>query len=250
MIKWRLMLTTLPFVLVLVAAKLGMDTGLHFGGMIEFSDIAIILTGGIFLIGFMLAGTMTDYKESEKLPGEMACSMEAMEEGLCHIAAAKQNIQASDARKWIRDLTDVINDWLYKKVKTDKVYAMLSQISDKIEPLDSTVLAVRVQNEIHSLRRMITRIDVISRTSFIQSGYALMDTIVALVLILLLIAKFDSLLSEGIVTAFVSLIYIYMVRLIRDIDDPFEYEEGKAKGAAEADLFPMEEFRQRVKSRS
>jgi hypothetical protein len=249
MVKWRLMLTTLPFVFVLVAIKLGMNVGLNFDGMIEFSSIAVILTGGIFLIGFMLAGTMTDYKESEKFPGEIACSLEAIEEGLSHIAAAKQNVQVSETRTWIKELADTLNDWFYKKVKTDTVYDMLSQISRKAQPLDSTALAVRVQNELHALRKIVTRIEVISRTSFIQSGYALLDTIVVLVLLLLMVSKFDSILSEAIVTSFVSMIYIYMVRLIRDIDDPFEYEEGKEKGSAEVALFPLDEFRQRIQNR-
>ena len=58
--------------------------------------------------------------------------------------------------------------------------------------------------------------------------------------------RFGSTVSEIVVCSFVALIYIYMVRLIRDIDDPFEYEENGSKGAAEVELFPLEEFRERL----
>jgi hypothetical protein len=249
MFKWKLMITTLPFVLIFLAIKFGLQYGINFSGMIKFSDIAIVLTGGIFLIGFMLAGTMSDYKESEKIPGEMVSSLETIEEALCHISVTKQNIQPSEARALVMQLTTIIDEWLYKKHETTKVYEVISQVSAKAQTLDGAALGIRVQNELHNIRKMITRIDVIARTSFIQSGYALMDTIVALVLALLMISKFDTIISQAVVCAFVSLIYIYMVRLIRDIDDPFEYEDGAAQGAAEVDLFPLVEFKQRLKGR-
>ena len=246
MIKWKLMLTTIPFVLLFLALKFGLQFGVHFGGAIKFSDIAIVLTGGIFLIGFMLAGTMSDYKESEKLPGEIATSLEALKDALGHIAVSKQNITAPEIKATVLDLTNTISDWLYRKVPSEKVYEKISAISEKMQPLDNTALGVRVQAELQNLRKATTRIDVIARTSFLQSGYALMDSIVALVLVLLAIAKFDTLVSEVVVCSFVSLIYIYMVRLIRDIDDPFEYSADGSKGAAEVELFPLEEFKARL----
>ena len=40
-----------------------------------------------------------------------------------------------------------------------------------------------------------------------------------------------------------------MVRLIKDIDDPFEYEEGGQKGCSEVELFPLLEYRERLKAK-
>ena len=40
---------------------------------------------------------------------------------------------------------------------------------------------------------------------------------------LLLIAKFDSLFVDMIIVGFISQIFVYMIRLIRDVDQPFEY---------------------------
>ena len=88
MIKWRLMVTTMPFVLAALGIKLVLRYGFGFEGIVEFSDIGVVLTGAVFLIGFMLGGTMADYKESEKLPGELACSLEALEECLLHASIA------------------------------------------------------------------------------------------------------------------------------------------------------------------
>ena len=70
------------------------------------------------------------------------------------------------------------------------------------------------------------------------------------VLLLLLVAKFKSLVAEVILVAFVTLIYVYMLRLIRDIDDPFEYSPDGTKGAAEVELTPLLEYRERLKGRT
>ena len=45
------------------------------------------------------------------------------------------------------------------------------------------------------------------------------------------------------------LVNIYMYRLIRDVDDPFEYEDGKEPGVTEIPLFPITEYRERLQSR-
>jgi hypothetical protein len=41
-----------------------------------------------------------------------------------------------------------------------------------------------------------------------------------------------------------------MLRLIRDIDNPFDYEaDGRDRGAGEVPLFPLEEYRERLAAR-
>jgi hypothetical protein len=42
---------------------------------------------------------------------------------------------------------------------------------------------------------------------------------------------------------------VYMYRLIKDIDDPFEYSEDGVKGASEVALFPLEEYKERAEKR-
>jgi hypothetical protein len=50
-----------------------------------------------------------------------------------------------------------------------------------------------------------------------------------------------SVVAELILVSFVTLIYTYMLGLIRDVDGPFEYSATGARGAAEVDLFPLDE---------
>jgi hypothetical protein len=248
MLKWRLLITTLPFVLVALLVKVALRFGLGFEGMVEFSDLGVVLTGAVFLIGFMLSGTMADYKESEKLPGDVACSLEGLEENLLHAAAAKPDFDVTQVPLRMRALRGTVRDYLFKK-KTqvqmlEELSAMHSIIFDA-EKAGASSHAGRAMSELQNLRKSLTRLGVISRTGFLPAGYALLDTLVVLAISVLMIAKFKSPVGEFILVPFVTLIFVYMVRLIRDLDDPFGYGPSGARGAADVELVPLDELDQR-----
>jgi len=94
----------------------------------------------------------------------------------------------------------------------------------------------------------VTRIAVISRTGILPPAYALLETLMVILMVLLLAAKFKAPLAEYILVPFVTLIYVYMLRLIRDVD-PFDYAAGGQRGGAEVELFPLEEFTVRLEAR-
>ena len=254
MVKWRLMLTTLPVVLVVVLLKVMVfDRWLGLGEVVEFSDLTFVLTGGVFLVGFMLAGTMADYKEAERLPGEVVCSLETIEETFDQAAAAKSSLDGTSLKRRVRDAANSIDDWLHRKVGFDKVLGALGDLAHGSRQFESAGVAapvgMRAINEIHGLRRSLVRMSVISRTGFLATGYALLEALTVIIVGLLMIAKFRSLLAESLLVALITLIYVYMVRLIRDIDDPFEYNEDGVAGAAEVDLVVLEEYRARIAAR-
>jgi hypothetical protein len=251
MLKWRLMLTTLPYVAAVVALKLVLDLVLNFHGILDFTEVSMVLTGGVFLIGFMLAGTMADYKESERLPGEIACVLETIEETIAQASVSKPALSGVALRRAVVTMADRIVDWLYKRIDPPLLFAALSELHGSavaLERAGAGPYAGRALNELHALRKALTRVGVISRTGFLPSGYALLETLAAATLGLLLVARFHGAVAEGILVAFVTLIFVYMIRLIRDIDDPFDYVEGRG-GTAEVELFPILEYRDRASAR-
>jgi hypothetical protein len=252
MIKWKLMLTSIPYMIVVMGLDYILGNVIGFDGIIEFADVGLVLTGGIFLIGFMLAGTMSDYKESEKLPAELACTLEAIEETMVTASVSKPDLDEKKMKASLFEVTTDISNWFYKKVSYGQMFASLSKLQGSIshmEKLGGTSYATRMLGELNVLRKIITRIGVISRTNFLSTGYALLEVLISAIIILLLISKFKSILAEYILIGFVTLIYVYMYRLIQDIDDPFEYSESGAPGASEVPLFPLEEYKERAKNR-
>ena len=164
-------------------------------------------------------------------------------------AISKPNLNGPNLLKSVLDTTNTIRDWLFMKIPQTLMYTAIEKLSgcaQDLEKAGATPLGIRAMNEINSLRKIVTRIGVISRTGFLASGYALLETLAVAVMLLLFVGKFKSLLAEVILVGFVTLIYVYMIRLVKDIDDPFEYTEEGQAGAAEVELFPLEEYRERL----
>lgn len=253
LLKWRLMLTTLPFVVAVTGLKLVLDFWVQFAGVVEFADVGVVLTGAVFLTGFLLAGTMADYKESEKLPGEVATGLETLEELFIFAGASKPAIGVKELQKEVLKLADAIKEWLVKKQSTPQVFAALTQMNATILTLDkngASADGTRALPHLNSLRKSVSRIDVISRTGFLPPAYALLEVLLAMILGLMMVAKFKSQVAEFVLIPFVSLVNIYMLRLIKDIDDPFDFApDGSKQGGAEVDLFPLDEYRERLAAR-
>ena len=254
MVKWRLMLTTLPYVGALLAAKLFLQYVVGFEGLVDFADVGIVLTAGVFLLGFLLAGTMADYKEAEKIPAEIATTLEAIEEIFVLAAINRPGLDADRLRRNVLDLTDGIKDWLLGRRPTSEVYERMTELSGSIQQLEregAGPYASRAVPQLLAVRRSVSRIDVIRRTGFLPPAYALLEVLITMIIALVLIARFRSLAAESLLVPFVAPINIYMLRLIRDIDDPFDYEtDGREHGSGEVLLFPIDEYRARLAARA
>ncbi len=253
MLKWKLMLTTLPIVVLMAGVKLVLDLYFEFQGLVPFADVGVILTACVFLIGFLLAGTMADYKESERLPAEIAATLETIEEIFALAAINRPGLKLPALRRSVLELTDGIKNWLVHRGRTDDVYGALSRMGEVIGCLEvegAGPYASRAVPQLMTVRRNVARIDVIARTGFLPPAYALLEVLVVMVIGLMLIAEFSSTLVECLIVPFVTLVNIYMLRLIRDIDNPFEYSpDGRTSGKAEVELWPLDEYRARLAAR-
>jgi hypothetical protein len=244
MLKWKLMLTTLPFVAVILFLVYVRVRLLQLPSVLEFSDTSPIITATALVIGFMLAGIMADYKEGEKLPGEMACALQVI--GDCIQMEIEQMTEAESAtlKQHYVNLQTVVMNWLLNRETAQNSYLALRDFFTI--PGTSANFKSNIRLHIDGLRRNITRVDVIRRTDFIQTGYALLEVFVTITLGLLVMANFKTVIAQYVVVGSISLVYIYMIRLIRDLDNPFDYAvDGSCAGAAEVEYFPLTEIQPR-----
>jgi hypothetical protein len=68
-------------VLLIVGLVIILKLAAHWHGWVVLSVNPLfsgIIAANVFLMGFLLSGVLTDYKESERLPGDLACSLEAI----------------------------------------------------------------------------------------------------------------------------------------------------------------------------
>lgn len=254
MLKWKLMLTTLPVVLAVTAFKAGLEFGAGWSGAVDFSDVGVVVTAGVFLTGFLLAGTIADYKEAEKIPSQIATTLEVLEEILVLASSNRPALNLADLRKQLLGLTDFIVDWFYTRKPSAAMFEAMAEFNLVLQSLEKNgagPYASRGVPQLANLRSNVSRADVIKRTSFLPPAYALLETVLALVIGLILAAKYKSMLAEFILVPVLTLIYVYMLRLIRDVDDPFDFApDGQRRGGAEVDLFPIEEYRARLARRT
>jgi hypothetical protein len=108
----------------------------------------------------------------------------------------------------------------------------LNGLIQQLEREGAGPYASRAVPQLLAVRRNVARIDVIRRTGFLPPAYALLEVLITMIIALVLIARFKSLAAEVLLVPFVALINIYMLRLIRDIDDPFDYDvDGRARAS-------------------
>jgi hypothetical protein len=114
-----------------------------------------------------------------------------------------------------------------------------------LEPLTQANFIVRLKNEQHVIRKLVGRIHSIREISFNPAGYAIAEVISTILCIGFIFIKIDPYYESIFFVSFVSFILIYMVLLIKDLDNPFGYYE-KENYADEVSLKPLLDLQKRL----
>jgi hypothetical protein len=249
--KWHILFKILPFLVVIVILKL-----IFHVFKLEYISLNALFTSLIaattFLIGFLITGVISDYKESEKLPGELATSLEVIYDEAYILHKNKPSQITKDFLSYHKGLVQSIDDWFYRKERTKAFYRKLSGMNDhfaQMEPLTQAAFIGRMKAEQNNVRRIITRIDTIRDTSFILSAYAILEALAFFLIVGLLVLKVEPFYEALFFTVIVSFLILYMIYLIKDLDNPFEYEKYGESGT-EVSLKPFHDFKERMEKAS
>jgi hypothetical protein len=123
-------------------------------------------------MGFLLTGVLTDYKESGRLPGELAASIESITEEALAIYKSKKASVGKECLTYLCQLTVSIKNWFYKKDRTRDIMEKLDGLSDffvAFELLTQATFIARLKQEQTNIRRIMIRIHTIRDTSFVSS---------------------------------------------------------------------------------
>jgi hypothetical protein len=204
--KWFLVFKTLPFVAAFLVIKLLMH---QLGGEIIAPGplLTSLIAATVFLLGFLLSGTLSDYKESERLPGEMAAIIETMADECQIIYKSKQAAAARECIEYLRDLSDSLLEWFEKVERTKGVMAKIADLSDfflEFESLTQANFIARLKQEQNLLRRIVIRVHTIRETEFVSAGYTIAEIATGLLVVAFELTGlepfYESLFLFGIVT--------------------------------------------------
>jgi len=247
--RWKLALKTMPYVLVIVILKFLA----HYYGY-EFLTLnalfTAIISANIFLIGFLISGVLVDYKESEKLPGDLAASLETLaDEGLI-IYQNKKSPEALNFLNKLNDFNQALINWFYKKEKTNSLMSRLVSWNEDFLSFESQTQAnfiVRLKQEQNQIRKILNRIHTIRETSFLGTGYAIAEIITTILVFGLIFIKMTPFYESAFFVSFVSFILIYMIYFIKDLDNPFGYANADSL-VEEISLKPILDSQKRLET--
>ena len=208
-----------------------------------------IVAANVFLMGFLLSGVLTDYKESERLPGELAASIEAISDEVETLWATKRVAASRDCLCHLLALVDSINLWFGKKQSTATVMGQIVKLNHYFAEFGSHLppnFVVRLKQEQSNLRRMIIRIHTIRETSFIPSGYVISETITLLIVAGLILAKIDPFYESLFFVGLITFLFSFLGLLIRDLDNPFGYYDSAS--SEDVSLKPLADTACRLRS--
>ena len=201
-----------------------------------------IVAGGIFVIGLIVAGTLADYKESEKMPAEIAAALANIHQDASGMKETNEEFDLVGLRKALVNVVATFKEDLGDGASR-KCLAAINDLTASFVALERLGVPppslVRLRQEQGAVRRAVLRIYHIQDTEFLPSAYILIETVVLLIIGALVFTKVDALYESVVILAVIAYFFVYLVRLLKIMDTPFRVHKQTGD---EVSLFLLNEF--------
>ena len=241
--KYYLLLSVLPIVFVVGGFKVGAHL-LNWEVIPKdlSSFFPSILTGIIFILGFLLAGVVTDYKESEKIPNEIAASLYAIWQEADYLRIISNSKSAESLMNKIKSFVPTLKQD-YFLLGNDQLSKLLDSFSADIIEIGKEGAApnyvLRMKAEVASLKKTINRITVIKNTDFVPSVFICIKVISIVFLTVYCLLNVDPWWGGLILVSIFSFVIFAILFLIKDMEDPFEYDGSDDVKSGEISLMVL-----------
>lgn len=228
--QYRLFISTVMITMAIIFVKYI----LHIFGLeiIELGSLhSSVISGVIFVIGFILSATISDYKEAERIPAEIASTIEDMNED---VETIYQNYPQFDLSAYQKQLlkvaTALAGDLRNSKSHTAKTQLyVLGRLHAAMEKSGVPAnFIVKLKQQQATLTRHLFRVNYIQQITFIPSSTILAWSIVAITVTLLAFTAVEPFVGGMALTGVITFIIVYVLQLITVIKTPF-HNEGKTK---------------------
>ncbi|MEM9121019.1 MAG: hypothetical protein AAGD09_24515 [Cyanobacteria bacterium P01_F01_bin.56] len=240
--KWRLLFRLLPWAVLFVVAKVGVHL-LHWEVWTFDSLTGTLFAAATFILAFMLSGTLRDYQASLYMPIELANVVEAIADANQLAAAAHPDYDPISLTTALSCLTQNLLAWLEQQAAITPVEQSLEQLNIHFAHVlafgDIPVIS-RIQGEQAKLRLLIRRIRLIRDTDFLRPAYALLEIFLIGAVITLLLVSSNRFEQNLVVSTLLFIAFAYLLRMIRDLDNPFQYSDDSF---LDADLSALREVK-------
>lgn len=220
-----LLLKALAAALLLVACKMTFHQ-LGWEPIRTLSLLTALMGGVVFTLAILLAGTLSDFKEAERLVGELAShlrqlywDLEPIGRDPAEVARSREQLAAlvrrinanlRDTRHWddapVRAALDALNAYNAGSVRVNAV----------------PTLVRTVQVNLGHVQRLTDRLGTIAGTTFTRAGYAFSGAVVTMALAALMLSRIEPYGQGLFLYGFSGFLLLGLYLFIWDLDNPFE----------------------------
>jgi len=231
---------------VVVVVKYVLHT-FHFEPIEQTSMHNSLISSATFVIGFVLSATITDYKESERIPSEFASTVEGMYEDAKVIHKSYPDFDLDFFRTQLVAILGLFREGTRKKRRgTRREISELNATFGQMEKAGVPPnFVVKLKQQQAQLLRNIYRVNYIQRIRFIPSAYVLIWCVTVMVVSVLLLTDVNQFPSGLALTGVVTFVLVYMVALIHHISTPFR---PSGSSIDDVSLFLLHETKTYLKS--
>lgn len=199
-----------------------------------------VISGVFFVIGFLLSATVTDYKESERIPSEFASVLENMYEDALYTHGKYKDFDIVAFRKQLIKVARYFRkDVRYKSRKARQEVHLLNKTFVEMETAGVPPnFIVKLKQQQAQLARVLFRVNYIQKINFIPSATILTRSLVVITAALLIFTKIEPLYGGMLIAGIIIFILTYMLLLIKVISTPF-HAAGKTQD--DVSLFLIDE---------
>jgi hypothetical protein len=202
-----------------------------------------IVAGGVFVMGLVVAGTLSDYRDAERAPTDIAAGLYA----ILRETESMNKVWGKPDMIALRERLITVVTALRADINNGATRDCQAAIEDLsvsfLELEESDVPAnyvVRLRQEQAALRKTALRVYHIQREEFLPSAKTMIFSIVAIILALMMFTNLEGHAESVVTLAFLSFFFLYLLRLLMIIDKPFKV--GRERTDDDVSLFLLNEF--------
>jgi hypothetical protein len=250
MTKYGLILKAFGITISLLVIRLVFDY-LNFDILAVTNLITAFIGGAIFTIAIIYTGTLADYKESEKIPGEIATSIRTFYSDLALIRVTDKMLVHGMQEKTAALMRCINTNFRNNAWSLEEMDTVIDTINEDISKLvDLNVppnFVIKLKTEMTNIDRISHRIKTIAETSFIPAAYAISELAAAGVIILLFFVKLDPYYEGLVLFTVLCMLLTALLLLIKDMDNPFEVGKNTY---ADIDLFLLWDLEKKINAKT
>ena len=240
--NYRVALDTAVIVAVIVGFR-GLLFALGADGMSLSPLTSSIVAGGVFVMGLVVAGTLSDYKEADRAPADLATELYAILRECESINA----VWGKPYMGFLRQRLIAVVTTLRADIdagNTRECQQAIEDLSESFLELENTDVPPtyigRLRLSQAGLRKAILRVYHLQREEFLPSAYAMVVSLVVIILGVVTVTDFGGVAQSLVTVGFLSFFFVYLLRLLRVIDKPFKV--GRERTDDDVSVFLLVEF--------